>query len=142
MKLDWMMLANHAEVAPNSLLYISGGGWDTIQVRGRAEGLPDEVFAVMAGHLVARLLFHVTETEREHEMMVNIMGADGEEIASSTAPLDVPRNRDLPAGWLQNVDMVLPVSGIALPREGHYVINLTVNGQWLGDRQFLAVKNY
>ncbi len=142
MKLDWMMLANHAEVAPNNLLYISGGGWDTIQVTARAEGLPDEVFAVMAGHLVARLLFHVTETDREHEMMLNIMDEDGQEIASSTASLGVPRNRDLPANWLQNVDMVLPVSGIALPHEGHYVINLTVNGQWLGDRQFRAFKNY
>src|SRR5437667_12477993 len=30
LKLAWMMFANHAEIAPNGLLYISGGAWDTI----------------------------------------------------------------------------------------------------------------
>jgi hypothetical protein len=32
LKLAWMMFANHAEIAPNGLLYISGGAWDTINV--------------------------------------------------------------------------------------------------------------
>jgi hypothetical protein len=141
MRLDWMMLANHAEVS-NGLLYVNGGGWDTIQVHGRAEELPEDVFAIMFGYLVVRLLFHATETDREHDLRFTVMDEDGKEIASSAAPLPVKRNEDLPPNWLQNIDIVQPVTGIALPRAGFYVVNLNVNGQWVGDRQFRVAKLY
>jgi hypothetical protein len=138
-KLDLMMLANYAEAASTQLLYVAGGGWDTITVQGRAEDAPPEIFAVIQGHLVIKLLFHVTETDREHEFALNIMDDDGAEIASMAQRFAVPRNRDLPPGWLQNVNIVVPLTGMPLPHAGNYVVNLTVNGQWVGDRVFRVV---
>lgn len=140
-KLDLMMLTSYAEVT-NGLLYVSGGGWDTIGVSAPQEGLPDGVFAVMQGTLVIKLLFHATETGRDHQFEVTIMGEDGGEIAKSGGEFPVVRGDDLPPQWLQNANLVLPVSGIGLPRPGLYVVNLTVDGQWLGDTPFRVLKHY
>jgi Family of unknown function (DUF6941) len=141
-KLDWMMFTNYAEVAPNGLLYCAGGGWDTINVTGRIEGAPENVFAVMQGFLAIRLLFHPTETDREHQFEVTIMDEDGARIAGVESRFRINRMPSLPAGWLQNLNIVLPVTGIPLPRAGNYVLNLNVNGQWMGDRPFRILKLY
>ena len=91
MKLDLMMLANYAEVAPNGLLYIAGGGWDTITVNAPIEE-PEGVYTAMAGALAIKLLFHATETERSHHFEVTIMDDDGVELAKSAGDFEVPRN--------------------------------------------------
>lgn len=143
MKLDWMILANHAEVS-NDLLYVSGGGWDAINVVAEPpEGfLPDGVAAVMMGSLAIRLLFHVTETDRTHELELSMMSEDGADVAKVNAEFPVPRRSDVPPGWLQNINLVVPFTGLPLPQFGLYTINLNVDGQWLGDRPFRVVKQY
>jgi hypothetical protein len=141
-KLDWMMLANHAEVGANGLLYVNGGGWDTITVGGPLPGVPDEVAAIMVGALAIRILFHVTETDRTHHFEITILGEDGQTVGQVGIDLNVPHDENVPPGWLQNWNFVLPVTGVALPQPGLYTINLTVNGQWLGDRPFRVVKAY
>lgn len=143
MKLDLMLLANYAE-AQNELLYIHGGGWDTINVTAPLQ-VPEvgpDVFAVIQGTLVVRLHFHQMETDRNHQFEVTIMYEDGQTIADLKAEFPVARNTSLPTSWLQNVNIVLPLSGVALPHPGEYVLNLAVNGQWMGDRQFRVVKAY
>jgi len=134
-KLEWMMLANHAEVA-NDLLYISGGGWDTIQVGGQLPGAPEGIVGAMLGHLAIRLLFHVTETDRTHTFQLSIMAEDGQQIANLEGEFPVATNPNVPPGWLQNVNLVFPMAGLLLPHEGLYTINFNVNGQWVGDRPF------
>jgi len=141
-KLDLMMLANYAEVAPNGLLYLAGGGWDTINLQAPVEDVPEGVVAVMQGFLVIKLLFHPTETDRHHEFEVNVMDEDGVELAKTVGQFEVPRDHDLPAAWLQNFNIVLPVSGIPLPRASNFVVNLTVNGQWVGDRPFRVIQHF
>lgn len=141
MKLEWMILANHAEVN-NELLYINGGGWDTIIVGAPIPGVPEGVTAVMVGFLAIRFMFHVTETDRSHHFELTVLSEDGQQVAKVDGDFDVPRNESVPAGWLQNVNMVLPVSGVALPSEGLYAINVNLNGQWVGDRPFRVIKNY
>jgi len=140
-KLDLMMLANHAEVQ-NGLMYVSGGGWDTINVQAPTQGVPPDVFTVMQGFLLVKLLFHPTETDREHEFRIAVMDSDGKELAGTQGSFRVDRDHDLPGGWLQNVNIVLPVTGIPLPGPGRYEINLNVDGQWLGDRPFRVLKRY
>jgi hypothetical protein len=137
-----MMLANHAEAGPNGLLYVNGGGWDTITVGGPLPGVPDGIVAIMVGTLAIRVLFHVTETDRQHHFEIAIIDEDGQAVGRVEGDMNVPRNEDVPPGWLQNWNFVLPVTGVALPQPGLYTINLTVNGQWLGDRPFRVVKAY
>src|SRR5262249_46514479 len=80
LKLAWMMFANHAEIAPNSLLYINGGAWDTINVQAP---LPAEVpqaetgaVAVFQGTIVVRVLFHSTEAGRIHLIRITVSDED------------------------------------------------------------------
>ena len=138
MKLDWMILANHVEVQ-NDLLYVAGGGWDTINVVARAPEAPAEVAAVMQGYVAIRLQIHQTETDKEHSFELTILDQDGGEAAKASGEFRMERSSDIPEGWLQNVNIVIPLSGIALPRDGLYTINLDVNNQWVGDRRFRVV---
>lgn len=142
MNLDWMMLCNYAESAPNGLLYITGGGYDTITVNAPLEGAAQGVFAVMQGTLVIRLLFHQTETDREHEFQVVISDEDGQQIGKAEGNVRVDRIRGLPVGWPQSVNLPIPLTGIALPRAGLFTISVSVNDQHVGDRPFRVIKGY
>jgi hypothetical protein len=140
-KLDWMGLANYAE-DQGGLLYIMGGGWDTMTVHAPVEGAPEGVFAPMRGTLVIRLLFHQSETDHEHRFRVAIADEDGAEVGSVEGNLRVDRVRGLPVGWDQNVHIAIPLLGLGLPRPGNYVITLLVNDQFVGDRPFRVLKGY
>jgi hypothetical protein len=118
MNLDWMMLCNYAEVAPNGLLYIVGGGWDTVTVSAPMEGAPPGVFAVLQGTLVIRLLFHQTETGRDHSFEVVFTDEDGQEMGKAGGSIRVERSPGIPVGWPQNVNLPIPLTGIGLPRAG------------------------
>jgi hypothetical protein len=139
-KLDWMTLANYAEAPPGGLLYIMGGGWDTINVRAPLEGGPEGAFTFIQGTLVARLLFHNTETDRDHSFALVIADADGRELGKVEGGMRVERNRGLPPSWDQSVNLVLPLTGFPLPGPGEYVIHLLINGQFVGDRPFRVLK--
>lgn len=141
MKLDWMALANYAE-DQGGLLYVIGGGWDTINVQAPLEGAPEGVFAVIQGFLVVRLLFHQTETDREHTFRINVVDADGAELGAVDGGMRVDRIKGLPPTWYQNVNIVVPLAGFPLPREGNYLINLQVDEQYVGDRPFRVLKGY
>jgi hypothetical protein len=141
MNLEWMLLANYAE-ANNGLLYISGGGWDTVTLHAPLENAPEGVFAVLQGALVIRLAFHQTETDREHSFSLVIADEDGGEIGKAEGNVRVDRIRGLPPGWPQSVNIPLPLTGIPLPRAGIYTMSLQVDGQHVGDRPFRVLKGY
>jgi hypothetical protein len=142
MKLDWMLLANYAEVR-DELLYISGGGWDTISIGAPIEGAPHGVFAIVPGTLVIRMLFHPTETGRDHSFSVTIMDEDGAEVKKAEGSLRVEKTPGLPPGWDQNVNLAIPLGpAVQLPGPGLYTISLLVNGQHVGDRPFRVLKGY
>jgi hypothetical protein len=142
-RLDWMMLANYAEVAPNGLVYVAGGSWDTTTVhQPLPPEAPDEIVAVLQGHLVARILFHVTETEREHGFQLTVLDEDGGEVARFESATWVARVPGLPPSWDHGVNLALGLSGVGLPRFGLYTLALQVDGQHLGDRPFRAVQGW
>jgi hypothetical protein len=141
MKLDWLALANYAEDR-GGLLYLIGGGWDTINVEAPIEGAPPEVFAVIQGMLVIRLLLNTTETGEEHTLFFEIVDEDGQQLVNAQAQVRVDRNVRLPIGWDQALNLVFPLTGIPLPRPGNYTINLRVGDELLGDRPFRALKLY
>jgi hypothetical protein len=141
-KLDWMLLANHAEVN-NDLLYISGGGWDTVTIGAPIEGAPSGVFAILPGTLVIRLLFHPTETGQDHSLSVTIMDEDRAQVGKAEGSVRVDKAPGLPPGWDQGVNIPIPLgASVRLPRAGLYTISLQVDGQHLGDQPFRVVKGY
>lgn len=148
MRLEWMFLANYAE-DNKGLLNVSGASWDTIEVRGPialsggavppVSSLP---VAVFQGFLVARISFHASETGREYNVAVLVTRADGETVATAEGRSLIDRLKDLPTGWPQGVNLVIPLSGIPLPEFAHYSIVLRVDDQYLGDIAFRVVKKY
>lgn len=146
MKLDFMMLANHAEVQ-NGLLYISGGSWDTINVNAPPQApegvpIPEGVVAVIRGTFVARILFHVTETDSDHSFIVSVMDEDGGDVARFEASGPIVKTPELPPGWDQGLNLAIPLTGTPLKSFGRYSISLQVDQQHLADLAFRVVKRY
>jgi uncharacterized protein DUF6941 len=141
LRLGTMMLANYAEDS-NGLLYVQGGGWDTINVAAPIQNAPENVFAVVQGFLVIRLMFHPTETGREHRFSTDITDEDGGPVGHIEGGANIPRTPGLPPSWDQNVNLVVPLTGLGVPRPGLYNISLLVDGQHLGDQPFRVIKAY
>ena len=144
MQLDMMLLANYAE-APTGLLYIIGGGIDTVTVNAPLEGpnVPSDAFTVMNAYLVVRLAFHSTETGREHAFEIGVVDEDGNELPGKAGgSVRVERQPGLPPNWAQKVNIVMPLLGLPIPKPGQYVVNLTVNGQFVGDTAFRVLKGF
>lgn len=147
MKLDFMTLANYAE-DNKGLLNVSGGTWDTINVQAPLQAPAGTLaagvrpVAIMPGYLVIRLLFHVTETGRQRKLRVVMMDADGAVVATLEAEASIDKVNDLPRGWLQGVNVILPLTGIPLPRFGPYSIAVLIDEQHLGDLAFRVERRY
>jgi hypothetical protein len=148
-KLAWMMFANHAEIAPNGLLYINGGAWDSINVNAplpgelvMALGAQEGAVAIFQGSLVVRVLFHRTEAGRTHEIAVTVMDEDGTQVAAVGGQVDVVVPPDQPAGWDVGVNAAIPFTGLPLPRYGLYHASVQVDGQHMDDLPFRVVKRY
>ncbi len=142
MKLEWMILANHAEEQAG-LLYMAGGTWDTVTVNGALEAGPPDAVAVFRGTLVVRVLFHPTETEREHAFQLMVRDEDGHTIHElPELPARIERNKDLPAGWEQGFNLLFELTGMPLPHFGMYTLSILIDGQHLGDRPFRVLQNY
>jgi len=142
-KLDWIMLANYAEVADSGLLTVVGGTWDTMTVHGPLpDDAPDDAVAVLTGSVVVRALFHVTETGREHAFALTVMDEDGGDVARIEGEVLVERQPDLPPGWDQGVNLAMSVTGMPVPRFGLYTISLQIDGNHVGDRPFRVVRGF
>ena len=143
MKLDWIMLANYAEIAPSGLLTVVGGTWDTMTVHAPLpDDAPEDAVAMLTGTVVVRALFHVTETDRDHEFTLTVMDEDGGEVAVIAGAMHVERQHDVPPGWDQGVNLAVNVTGMSVPRFGLYTISLQIDGQHVGDRPFRVVSDY
>lgn len=142
-ELEWSILANYAEApSQGGLLYIIGGGWDTVTVSAPLEGAPPGVVAAITGYLAIRLRFHQTETNREHTVAMVILDEDGGQIGSTEASLRVDRIMGLPQSWLQGLNVVFPLVGIGLPKFGNYEISILLNANYVGVRPFRVLKGY
>lgn len=72
MKLEWLILADSAQVIGNKL-YLLGGGWDRVTIN---KGFP--ALHPMAVALSFRVPWE--ETNRKHKFEVEIVTADGKQI--------------------------------------------------------------
>jgi hypothetical protein len=143
-ELDWMILANYAEAPPGSgLVYIVGAGWDTITVGAPlpAEAPPGLVAAVI-GSLVVRLKFARTETNRDYSLSMVVLDEDGGEVARVNVSFPVALVANLPATWEQGLNVVIPLTGLGLPKFGIYEIHVLLEGRFIGSRQFRVLKGF
>lgn len=140
-RVGFTLLTNYAE-DNGGLLYLQGGGWDTITVNGPLENGPEGAFTLIRGFFVARLQFHPTEAGREHSFTVVIVDADGGEVLKVEGNLQVGRAPGLPASWMQSVNIILPLTGAPLPKPGLYRISLLINGSHEADHPFRVIKAY
>lgn len=144
MKLDWLILANSAEEA-NGLVHMLGAGWDTINVRAplhEPDGSPSDIVAVVQGTLIARLLLHPTETARDHPFELTIVDEDGATILKMEGAFRVDPSSAVPPSWDHGMNLVMPLTGLQLPRFGLYQVSLIVNQTHYGERPFRVVKAY
>jgi hypothetical protein len=142
-ELEWSILANYAENPPQGgLVYIIGGGWDTVTIGAPLEGAPPGIVAAVAGHLIIRFLFHSTETGRDHTLGVVILDEDGGEVGRLEAQFRVERAVGLPTSWQQGNNVVLPLTGLGLPKFGLYDIAISLDGNHVGTRPFRVLKGY
>ena len=98
--------------------------------------------AVIQGSLVIRLLLHVNETGQSYTFSAAIMDEDGRQVAAVQGGMQVSKALDLPAGWEQRVNLVIPLSGIPLPKFGRYEIALQVDKSVLGTLPFRVQQVY
>lgn len=137
-----MMLANHAEVAPRTgdVIYISGGGWDTVVVR--APSSDDGVAGVLVGSVAIRLLLEPAEAEREHGFTVSVVGAADKLVAQFGGGFAIGNVPDLPPDWPLAAFIVIQIAGLPVPDFGFYAMRLEVQGRLMGETRFRVIKGY
>ena len=114
---DYLILADHAEVA-NGKMYLMGGGWSRFQ--------PPAYPAVMRYGIALALRVPYLDTERPHHLVVRIVDADGGDVIRVEADVETGR----PPG-MQGEDQFVPfaINGtteLQGPRD--FVVEASVDG--------------
>lgn len=130
MDVEWIILADGAEVV-NNKLYLIGGGWETLTVNA---GLP-----VLHPCAVA-VAFSVpwNETNQQHTIEIAIDDLDGTELVKLEGQVEVGRPAGIPLGEAQRIQMALKLS-LPLGRLGTHVIIARIEGQEARRVQFNVV---
>ena len=115
MEIDYLLLAEHAEVTGNKL-YLMGGGWDTMTVPGE----PANIRLMVA----AGLRVEWDETNTAIPLILRIDDDDAQEVFKLNGQMNVGRPPQLLAGTSQLNQMTFAVQA-QLKRLGGYRITLT-----------------
>lgn len=123
MKLDWAILSNSAEVAPNNLAYVLGGGWDT--------AWRSQFPAAFGGALTLRLLLNRLEVARPHQLEVHLLDEDGHPfvppVTRNMSEMNLPP--DYPKGWDVPALLAIGMPVLPIPSPGHYSLEILIDGQ-------------
>jgi hypothetical protein len=131
-RLGAILLANSAEMSSNGLLYLLGGGWDTVNV------LPGNPLA-FKGALVIRLLADRAECGRSHPVEVRLDGEDGELVFRVQSDVNPSIPPEFPMAWDIPFSLVVELGG-PLPRLGLYRFSVLVDGALVGTAPMRAVQ--
>jgi hypothetical protein len=121
-EVEWIILADAAEVV-NNKLYLIGGGWETLTINSQ---LPPSYPCAVA------IAFSVpwNETNQQHNIEIEIQDQDGGELVKVEGQVEVDRPPGIPLGNAQRVQMAIKV-GLPLRRLGTYAIIARIEGQEL-----------
>ncbi len=114
MEIDYLLLAEHAEVTGGKL-YLMGGGWDTMTVAS--------VPASIRLALVAGVRVDWDETNVPVPLLVRVDDDDAQEVFRLQGEMNVGRPPHLPAGSTQLSQMTFALA-VTLPRLGGYRVSL------------------
>jgi len=126
MRLQFTLLAQAASVPPDGLLYIHGGGINTVWTQKVPLGFQ--------GTLVIRLLADRSEADRPQPLEIQVNDADGRSVLPEPIrlPVAAKAHPDHPVGWPIPVQVVANLTGVQLAQEGNYTIDVLLNDQHLG----------
>ena len=120
MKVEWLILADAAQIVGGKL-YLMGGGWDNLIVNTRFPF--DQRLAVAASFQI-----DWNETNEPHNVAVEITTADGQTLAAFGGKVEAGRPPGIPIGQAQRAqlaaEVTLPIAG-----PGTYEITVRVPGQ-------------
>ena len=120
MKVEWLILADAAQVVGNKL-YLLGGGWDVLTV--------NTAFPVSHRCAVAAS-FKVpwTERDRQHTFEIEIATEDGATLATVNGQFEVGRPQGIPEGQDQRWQLAADLA-LTFANAGTYVIVARIGGE-------------
>src|SRR5438094_6748860 len=131
MQLDWLILADHAQVT-ESKLYLLGGGWDRLTVN---TGFPvPQLLAIAAAFRVPWI-----ETNQRHKVELEITDQDhATTLAKVEGEMEVGRPAGIEEGSAQRTHLAVNFP-IQFERPGTYEVVARINGEQVGQVPFSVV---
>ncbi len=120
MEVEWLILADAAQVTSNKL-YLLGGGWDRLVI---ARTFP--VTHQMAVATAFRVSWN--ETNQEHDFEIEVINADGAGVAKLAGQFEVGRPPGIPPGQDQRTQIAVNL-GLPLKHPGTYEVVARLNGE-------------
>ena len=119
MEVEWLILADAAQVTGNKL-YLLGGGWDRVTINKNPP---------VTHRMSLALAFRVpwNETNLKHTFEIEAADSDGNVIGKATGQFEIGRPAGLPPGSDQRTQIAANV-GITITKLGTYVITARVDG--------------
>lgn len=128
-RLEWLMLADYAEVVAGKL-YVMGGGWESIL----GETLPVQRLIAIA--VACRVPWNMTN--EPHVLEFVMQDEDGNQIDPIVSTeFELGRPPRLPRGHEQRFQMAVAVPA-RFERTGSYVVNVRLNGEDIGSTNFFV----
>ena len=118
MEVEWLILADSAQVV-GSKLYLMGGGWDRLNV----PKFPHTQTAAIAASVVVPW----NETNEKHTFEIRVDTEDGETVARMNGGFEVGRPPGIPKGQDQRMQLALGFQ-LAVKDSGTIVIVASVDG--------------
>ena len=119
MRVEWLILADAAQVNGGKL-YLLGGGWDQLNVAS---------FPVQQRMgLAASFLVPWNETNLRREVELTMVTEDGEEMLKINGQVEVGRPAGIPAGSEQRAQMAAEM-GVEFKKRGVYSIIAKIDGE-------------
>ena len=120
MKIEWLILADAAQVVGGKL-YLMGGGWTRLWV--------NSAFPVQK-HIAIAASFQIdwNETNERHPVTIEIASADGKVLATVGGEVEAGRPAGAVAGEAQRVQLAAEM-GLTFESSGTYEISARMAGQ-------------
>jgi hypothetical protein len=131
MRIGFLLLTDHSE-AVNGKLYVNGGGWNVL----RLPELPHD----WAFHIALGIDVGWDETNRRHDLQVNLHDPDGVELGEGlTAEFETGRPPGMPPGQEQRLVMSIGTSA-TFSTQGPHAAVVQVNGEEIGRARFYLME--